>query len=197
MKRTIALILEDRAHEFVIMALLAHIFADEGESLGNWDVNVLCARRGSVLLGVATEYVNRCKKGDPPCDLFVLASDANCRGFVEKRNEVQQLFEGYPGRYALALPNPHIERWLILDPQAFQKGVGLSRGVQAPRVKCDRDYYKKTLSQLLRSAGIVPQFPAGIEFAPEIIKHLNLHTARKDTPFDEFYTSVRACLKDA
>lgn len=197
MKRSIALALEDTAHEQVLGALLARIFSEESEPLENWDYRVLPHRGGSGSVTAATDYVNRCKRRGHACDLFVWASDANCKGFVEKRNEIKRRLQGYPGKYALALPNPHIEHWLILDPQAFQKGVGLSHAVQAPKFKCDKGYYKKTLNELLRSSGVIPQFPAGIEYAPEIIKHLDLHTARKDTSFDEFYTSVVACLKDA
>ena len=41
MKRTIALALEDRAHETVIRALFARIFSDEDQNLHDWDLVVL------------------------------------------------------------------------------------------------------------------------------------------------------------
>ncbi|MCH8243026.1 MAG: hypothetical protein IH897_10505, partial [Planctomycetes bacterium] len=176
MKRTIALALEDRAHETVIRALLARIFSDEGQNLHDWALVVL-SNRGGVSLECAYDYAKKCRDPGQACDLLVIASDANCSEFVEKRNEIQKHLEQYAGRIALALPNPHIERWLLLDPEAFQQGVGIPRGIVLPQYKCDKNYYKTELNSLLQSEGIVPQFPGGIEFAPGIIKHLDMPLA--------------------
>ncbi len=194
MKRTIVLALEDRAHETVILALLARIFDDEGQNLDDWALELL-SNRGGHSLDRAYKYAKEC--GDPgqACDLLVIASDANCSAFVEKRNEIQKHLEQYAGRIALALPDPHIEHWLLLDPKAFQQGVGIPRGIVLPQRKCDKNYYKTELNCLLQSAGIVPQFSGGIEFAPDIIKHLDMPLACKDTSFKEFYTAVIACLR--
>ena len=195
MKRTIALALEDRAHETVIRALLKRIFSDEGQDLRDWEL-VILSNRGGGSLNRAYEYAKQ--YGDPgqACDLLVIASDANCTEFVEKRKQIEGRLKGYPGRVALALPDPHIEHWLILDPGAFRQGVDIPRGIVPPQYKCDKNYYKTELNRLLQSEGIVPQFPGGIEFAPDIIKHLDMPLARKDTSFDEFYTAVRACLRN-
>lgn len=194
MKRTIALALEDRAHETIILAVLARIFSDEGEDLHDWELAVL-SNRGGDSLKRAYDYAKSCKNPEQAPDLLVIASDANCSTFVKKRNEIQNRIEAYPGQSALALPDPHIEHWLLLDPDAFQRGVGIPRGIVLPQYKCDKNYYKTELNRLLQSEGIVPQFPGGIEFAPEIIKHFDMPLARKDTSFNEFYTAVRACLR--
>lgn len=194
MKRTIALALEDRAHEMVIGALLARIFSDEDQSLHDWELVVL-ANRGGRSLEHAYDYVRKYKDPGHACDLLVVASDANCSTFVRKRKDIRKHFEAYPGQTALALPDPHIERWLLLDPGAFQQGVDIPHGIVLPQYKCDKNYYKTELNRLLQAEGIVPQFPGGIEFAPDIIKHLDMPLARKDTSFNEFYTAVRACLR--
>jgi len=194
MKRTITLALEDRAHETVIRALLTRIFSDEGQNLHDWELVVL-SNRGGASLNRAYDYAKKCRDPGQACDLLVIASDANCSTFVEKRKQIEGRLEKYAGRAALALPDPHIEHWLLLDPNAFQQGVDIPQGIVLPQYKCDKNYYKTKLNDLLQFNGIVPQFPGGIEFAPDIIKHLDMPLARKDTSFNEFYTAVRACLR--
>lgn len=194
MKRTIVLALEDRAHEAVIRALLVRIFSDEGQDLHDWELRIL-SNRGGGSLERAYRYAKENRGLGQACDLLVIASDANCSSFVGRRKDIQSKLGEYTGQTALALPDPHIEHWLLLDPGAFQKGVGISRGIVLPRYKCDKNYYKTELNRLLKSEGIVPQFPGGIEFAPDIIKHLDMPLARKDTSFDEFYTAVRNSLR--
>ena len=196
MKRTIALAVEDRAHETVIRALLARIFSDEAENLHDWEVVVL-SNRGGRSLERAYDYAKKCTRPGQACDLLVIASDANCSTFVKKRKQIEGHLEEYAGRFALALPDPHIEHWLLLDPKALQKGVGIPKGIALPQYKCDKNYYKTELNRLLMSNEIVPQFPGGIEFAPDIIKHLDMALACKDTSFNEFYTTVRDFLRGA
>ena len=194
MKRTIALAVEDRAHETVIRALLVRIFSDDAQNLHDWEIVVL-SNRGGRSLEHAYDFAKKCTRPEQACDLLVVASDANCSKFVDKRNEIQKHFKQYAGRIALALPDPHIEHWLLLDPKAFQKGIGIPKGISLPQYKCDKNYYKTELNRLLQSEGIVPQFSGGIEFAPDIIKHLDMPLACKDTSFNAFYTAVRACLR--
>lgn len=194
MKRTIALAVEDRAHETVIRALLARIFSDEAQNLHDWDIVVL-SNRGGRSLEHAYDFAKKCTRPGQACDLLVIASDANCATFVKKRKQIEGRLEEYAWRFALALPDPHIEHWLLLDPKAFQKGVGIPKGIALPQYKCDKNYYKTELNSLLLVNRIVPQFPGGIEFAPDIIKHLDMPLACKDTSFKDFYTTVRAFLR--
>ena len=87
MKRTIALALEDRAHETVIPAMLARIFSDEGQNLHDWEFVVL-SNRGGASLERAYDYAKKYEDPGQACDLLVIASDANCSTFVKKRNEI-------------------------------------------------------------------------------------------------------------
>ncbi len=196
-QRNIVLAVEDRAHETVILSLVNRIVLDCGGAPSDWTAKVLPSGPGSQSLIAAKEYAKRCQQQiGQAVDLFIVASDSNCVGFVEKKGQISQLVSGYPGRIALALPDPHVERWLLLDPKAFKEGVGLSKGIPAPAYKCDQDHYKKIISQALRNDGIVPQL-AGREFAPAIIRKMDFNIARKQTDFDEFYTSVRAVIQNA
>ena len=107
MKRTIALALEDRAHETVIGALLARIFLDEGQDLHDWEL-VLLSNRGGRSLERAYDYAKKCTHPGQACDLLVIASDGNCSTFVKKRKQIEGHLKKYAGRAALALPDPHI-----------------------------------------------------------------------------------------
>ena len=48
-----------------------------------------------------------------------------------------------------AIPDPHIERWLLLDSAAFKKV--LDKGCSAPTQKCERGLYKRLLLQAVRN----------------------------------------------
>ena len=84
----------------------------------------------------------------------------------------------------LAIPDPHIERWLLLDSAAFKAAVG--RGCDAPDQKCDRDLYKQRLIAAIHAAGIMPSF-GGIEFAEDIVQHIDIDRAKRaDRAFRRF-----------
>lgn len=148
---------EDFAHESVINSLIKRIVIECGQSPSDWSVTTMPGGAGSKSLMAVKAYARECKKHQwQAVDLLIVASDANCVGFVEKRKQIHEQVIEYPGEVAFALPNPHIERWLLLDPRAFKLGVGLSQGIVAPTYKCKRDYYKLIINQALRDHGIVP-----------------------------------------
>ncbi len=59
-----------------------------------------------------------------------------------------------PAPMVLAVPDPHIERWLLLDGVAFKAVFG--RGCDAPDMKCSRDKYKRNLIKSIRNTGVIP-----------------------------------------
>ena len=70
-----------------------------------------------------------------------------------------------------AIPDPHIERWLLLDSGAFKTVLG--KGCPAPDQKCERDRYKYLLLEAIRGAGITPLL-GGIEHAEDLVKAMDL-----------------------
>jgi len=123
-------------------------------------------------------------------DLIVVATDANCSGFAERAREVGS--RGAPAPMVLAIPDPHIERWLLLDGAAFKAVFG--RGCAAPDLKCSRDRYKQVLTEAIRTAGVIPSF-GGIEYADDIVRHMNIdRAARADRSFARFVDAIRAAL---
>ena len=81
---------------------------------------------------------------------------------------------GAPAPTLLAVPDPHIERWLLLDGSAFKTVFG--KGCEAPDQKCDRDRYKGLLIQAILATGRLPNL-GGIEYAKDIVLQMDIHRA--------------------
>ena len=70
-----------------------------------------------------------------------------------------------------AIPDPHIERWLLLDSSAFKTVLG--KGCDAPNQKCSRDRYKQLLIEAMKNADVSPLL-GGIEHAEDIVNAMDL-----------------------
>jgi hypothetical protein len=70
-----------------------------------------------------------------------------------------------------AIPDPHIERWMLVDPRAFRAVFG--RGCTLPALKCAKDEYKRLLRSEIRESGIDAPL-GGEEFAEDIVMAMNL-----------------------
>ena len=129
---------------------------------------------------------------EPLPDLVVAATDANCRGLNARTREISNLDARTPPT-VLAIPDPHVERWLLLDGAAFKTVLG--RGCRAPDRKCDRDRYKQRLIEAIRAAGVEPSL-GGIEYAEDIMRHLDIdRAARADASFRRFIDNLRTELQ--
>lgn len=138
------------------------------------------------------EYLRDLKRQGNPPDLLVIGTDANCRGLSERTREVPVTDSPVPT--ALAIPDPHIEHWLLLDGAAFKSALG--HGCQAPDRKCARDRYKQALINAILEADITPSL-GGIEFAEDIIQAMDLdRAASADPSLRRFPDSLRSALRD-
>jgi Domain of unknown function (DUF4276) len=114
--------------------------------------------------------------------LIIVATDANCAGLNERVSEFQD--RDAPAPMVLAVPDPHVERWLLLDGAAFRTVFG--RGCDAPDLKCSRDRYKQRLIEAIHATGVTPSL-GGIEFAEDIIQHMDIdRAAQADRSFQRF-----------
>lgn len=87
------------------------------------------------------------------------------------------------------IPEPHIERWLLLDSEAFKKVFGTDCSV--PNRKCDRDRYKRLLLQAIRDAGVVPLL-GGIEHTVNLVNAMDLeHLEQSDRSFRRFFSALQ------
>lgn len=171
---SIILFVEDVAHEAFLVPLIRRIASDEGRDV---QINIRSSRGGRPrLLSELQQFVRSVLAGHEVApDYLVIATDANCVGRTHWQNQVMAVcglyVTRYPGSVILAIPDPHIERWFLVDSRAFRTVLG--RGCAAPNQKCERDRYKQLLANAVRDAGVEPLL-GGIEYAEDLVEHMDL-----------------------
>lgn len=191
-ERQVRIFCEDEAHENTISALIRRIARELGISIR---ISTSSARGGHGR--VRTELRNFQRDfpriGDRT-DLLVVAIDANCNGFQEARTAIRDLIDTrlFPS-FVLAIPDPHIERWLLAEPEALFAATGASAPIE--RRKCDRDRYKDMLLKALEKAGQTVLL-GGAEFAAEIVEQMDFFRAgRNEVSLKHFIDDVRSALR--
>ena len=137
------------------------------------------------------------RERERPFDVLIVAIDGNCQGYAEKRDEILRVVKqtGYPGRVVCAIPNPHIERWYLVDAQCLRRVIEAETQPETPVYKCERGRYKHALREAFRQAGIVAPL-GGAEYGPEIAAALDLYIVGKaDAGFKHFVDELRVALK--
>lgn len=173
MTKQIGLFVEDYGHETFLKALL-HRYAKE---YGLEIALQLRSVRGEYgrMMSELRQYLRDVQR-DPAAgmlEVLIIARDANCKGVQERKREMEEEFQKrmLPVVPIYAIPDPHIERWLLLDSNAFKQVLG--KGCKAPDKKCQRDRYKKLLSNAVCEAGLSPIFN-GMEHAEAIVNKMDL-----------------------
>lgn len=185
----IALFVEDFAHREIIDALVQRLAQEAGIAVRR-DWRNATRGYGKVVQELKDYLRDLSQQGGRLPHLIIVATDANCKGLNDREKELQ--FEA-PAPMILAIPDPHIERWLLLDGAAFKAVFG--KGCDAPDLKCSRDRYKQRLIQEIYGAGITPNL-GGIEFAEDIVRHMDIdRAARADESFRRFVTDLRNQLR--
>ena len=89
-----------------------------------------------------------------------------------------------------AIPDPHIERWMLVDPNAFQAVLG--RGCTLPAIKCAKHQYKQLLRSEIRASGIEAPL-GGEEYAQDLVMAMNLnHAEVREPSFGLFLKGIRS-----
>lgn len=189
--REISLFGEDNGHERVVGALVERLAEENGVEVRlRW-------RNAEGGYGKVTyllrEYLRDLEEqGVSSPDLIVVAIDANCKGLNERERELKR-YKTKSAKVIYATPDPHVERWLLLDGAAFKSVFG--RGCEAPAQKCDRENYKRSLVEAIRSSGNIPNI-GGLEHAREIVRALDIERAsRFDRSFERFVNSLQAAFQ--
>lgn len=178
---TVDLFVEDRAHEEMLKAMLVRLARDANRPTS---VRVRSARGGhGRALAELDIYMRTIRKdigGMTLPDLLVVGIEANCTQLGPARKAIaKRLTSPFSERAVIACPDPHVERWYLCDPESFAGVIGVR-----PRVgkrKCERDLYKRMLSQAVEDGGHPPTL-GGIEFAREIVNAMDLYRAKKKEP---------------
>lgn len=191
--RNIAVFVEDFAHEQVLNTLIRRLAHETGQPVtliwGN-------TRNGhGAVVRELKQFLRDLQRGRGAFpDLLIVATDGNCMGYVARRNEIAKLTDRIPARAICAIPDPHIERWLLADSAAFKTVLGV--GCDAPDQKCDRDRYKRLLVQEIRNSGVFPSL-GGIEYAEAIVSAMEIdRAAAADASLGRFVTEFRNVLKE-
>ena len=187
--RRISLFVEDDAHQKVIGTLVRRLASELGITVRLEWLNT-AGGYGAVVHEFDDYLRDLTWQGGYP-DLIVVATDANCKGLNERARELAR--PNVPVPVLQAIPDPHIERWLLLDGAAFREVVGL--GCDAPDQKCERERYKRLLIDAIYSAGITPVL-GGIEFAESIAERMNLdRAAQADRSLQRFIAAIRQTFR--
>ena len=188
--REITLFGEDDAHRLVVGALVQRL-ADEAGIALRQDWRNAVGGYGQVVREFDDYLRDLNREGVRP-DLIVVATDSNCSGLNERTRELER--PSSLARVIMAIPDPHIERWLLLDGAAFRRVLG--RGCDAPDHKCDRARYKSLLIDAVYAAGITPSI-GGIEFAEDIVRQMDIQRAtRADRSLDLFVQQIRPIFRE-
>lgn len=133
------------------------------------------------------------RQRQPLPDSIVVVVDANCEGYNERKKLMDGVLAHYPTFEQIvsyAIPDPHIERWMLADPKAFQTVFG--RGCTLPAIKCAKDEYKRLLRKEIRESGIEAPL-GGEEFAEDIVIEMDLaHVEVHEASFGLFLRNLKA-----
>ncbi|MCK4818345.1 DUF4276 family protein [bacterium] len=193
--------LEDRAQEGFIKALVKRVASEESIAKDSLIHDVRSARGGS---RIVTEFENFIRDTErvraTDIDFLVVAIDGNCKGHRERVEQLEKKIKSdhpFKERVVYAVPDPHIERWYLMDQRAFKVGVGLDRAPNLPSYKCRRDYYKQVLNQALKESN-VNSLLGGAEYAERIVDSIiNLRSlGQQNTGFQDFVEDLKRMLRN-
>ena len=172
----ITLFREDRGHGEVVTAILKR-FLPYSEVM-QFPINQ-----------PASELKKKFKRLED-CDLLVLAKDANLVGMSGRSSYLSGLLPDWlKYKTVLCIPDPYIERWLLLDSKAFSVVYG--RGFDAPKATGERAYYKDYLKRSIKACGNSPI--DSFERAADIINAMDFDTIQDDS-FQLFITELTTFL---
>ena len=172
----ISLFVEDEAHEDFLTALVQR-FADTYQTeVHLWPYSVR-GGRGKVIKALKKyQQELRHNKAELP-HLIIVGIDGNCKRPPAREREINQALPGFTDFVISAIPEPHIERWLLLDAEAFKTVFG--KGCPAPDKKCERERYKRFLLNAISEAGANPNL-SRTQHVANLVNAMNLqHIARR------------------
>jgi Domain of unknown function (DUF4276) len=186
--RSIALFCEDSGHEAFVGAVVRRLANRRSVKI---NLRVASARHGyGRVVSELGQLVRDLERGQSSLpDALIVATDANCKGLLERRKEVDAVLPDVLKPFVVhAIPDPHIERWMLLDAGAFKKVF--KRGCSPPDQKCEKSRYKKILRDEVIASGFRPAL-GGMEFAEDIVENMDLRPGRlKDKSFGRFIQTL-------
>lgn len=192
--------LEDRAQEGFIKALVNRIAQDESIPLNSLNHDVRSARGGSRAIREFKTFMRDIMKTNPSdVDLLIVAIDGDCKGHRDQVDKLKQYIrQDHPLRdkVVYAVPDPHIERWYMMDQRAFKNGTGVARSPSMPPYKCKKGYYKQVVRDALAKSDTVSLL-GGAEYAEGIVASMTSLDAlrNQNAGFQVFVDSLRTFFR--
>ena len=186
--RNINLFVEDVAHEDFLIALIQRL-----ANAYNVEINIkLSSVRGGhgKVITELRQYKRdlQSNQEDLP-DLIIVGTDSNCKGLSERETEINQVTSDLADLVISMVPEPHIERWFLLDSAAFKTVFG--RGCAVPDQKCERGRYKGLLLNAIYEATMVPPLD-GIERVEELVNAIDLQRVmQSDRSIEKFIKALQ------
>lgn len=183
---------EDEGHVRIVGELIKAVGDRVGAAIR---LDTRTARGGyGRVIGAVRQYTGEvARKFQSMPDVLVVATDANCRGYAERLRAIRTVTSLLADRFVCAVPDPHVERWLLVDAHAFKQVLG--KGCAAPPVKCERDLYKELLARAVTDTGRRPPL-GGIEYAADLIRSMDLINVRQnDASLGRFLDDLESRLR--
>jgi hypothetical protein len=174
-ERNINFFVEDDGHEKFLTPMVQR-FANQYGIQIKIKIGNSTGGRGRVVSELK-RYIRDLERGKESLpDLLIVAIDGNNVGYSIRKKEIDDATKNFSGATICAIPEPHIERWLLLDSKAFKQVLG--KGCNAPDRKFDRDRYKHLLLVAVRNTGRIPIL-GGMEHAEALVKVMDLEYLEK------------------
>ena len=185
--------LEDRAHEAFVCTLIRRIAREESVDVR---LEVRSARHGARVFSELKRFLMLLKKSGEPLlpgqDVLLVVADAD----RDRKKRVDQLRKAV-GQELLdvavfCIPDPHIEKWYVLDERALEDAAGVRLGGMPGSRQRD---YKLVLKRTVEETGSIL---GGVEYGGDLAESMNLKLAEsRDANFKEFLKSLRSQLRRA
>lgn len=189
----IGLFVEDDAHERFIKRFIKR-FAEKYNVTYAISMRMVTGGYGAVIQELDSYVRDLNRMHTSYFDTIIIVKDANCSRWQDMRRKILRKFTQF--NTIFAIPEPHIERWYLIDPSAIKKVIG--QGYTTPSGKCGkntRDYYKQELYHAINQVGINPPL-GGIEYAEDIVDNIDLDRVDwEDQSFSKFLNEMNNYFK--
>lgn len=195
-KFTVVFFLEDVAQEALIPSLVERLMTEEGKNPDDYNLRILSSRGGGSIRAYKDFLKQARRRASLGADVLIVGSDGNCNGFAKRRSQLLKVSteELYP-EVITAIPDPHIERWYLLDSQALANAASVPVQAVPPHAKCDKGHYKKLLRDTFARQNLFPPL-GGAEYGPLVAKTMDLYAAGTlDHALRDFVDHVRSWLR--
>ena len=168
--RNINLFVEDVAHEDFLTALIQRLAYEY-----NVEINIKASNvrggHGAVTMELKQYLRDLQHDREELPDLIIVGTDSNCKGLSERETEISQVTSSFGDFVVSMIPEPHIERWFLLDSEAFKAVFG--KGCPVPDQKCERGRYKNMVLNAIYEATRVSPLD-GMERIDELVNAMYL-----------------------